>query len=1286
MTEVSLTPENHITPEESASTEKSTSERLADALSRPTIAALSLDWEKTLYLIIIFLAIISRFWALGDRVMSHDESLHTQFSYQYYHGDGYQHTPLMHGPFLFHITAVSYWLFGDSDFSARIPVAIFGIILVVLPYFLRSWLGRVGALFTSFIFLISPYVTYYSRYIRHDVYVIMWAMIIFIAIWYYFREQKDKYLWWFGGALALMFATKEVAFIYVAIFGSYLLIRLLAQMLPAPWFRDNLFKLRMPILVTLAGVILLGAGFIGQRVTTSAPETAETTATSEGFAADPNADQGTAPDVGAQGSLETVSRWGQIAGIAILSLGLFLGARSLRPQIDRYPEFDLAILFTALILPMVSPLLTTIVGWNPRDYTLNTCMLQGQESMNTLQVLVGRLGNAECWTSYLQSGIVRSGFFLILTLIIGILIGLWWNRRRFLIIAAIFYALFTILYTSMFTNLGGWTSGMIGSLGYWLEQQAVQRGSQPWFYYFIVVPIYEFLPLIFSFLAVRQWTRQQKTHQIIGYWVMLLLVGLFGYSLTNWIYRGTVGDPFSAQEATVLPGLIITLLVLAVGLVYWFVRRRLQLIQEYDLTRGVSELFNPQSLLEFVPFLTWWLLLTWLAYSYAGEKMPWLSFHFVIPMGMLTGWYFNEKLARQAIKDLFSRDVILVIGLTLLLIIALTLVFGPLFLGELELGSQAVSSLTGIGRFLGSILLAGLVYFIWQRYYRRLSKSMRNVSFVLSVFILLSILTIRFTTMSSFTNADYTTEFMVYAHGAPATKNVVMDQLDELSMRLNGDKSIKVAFDNDSSWPFTWYLRDYPNRVFFGENPSQSLNESPVIIVGNQNWDKVEPYLGNNYQTTQATFLWWPMEEYRKINWNAILGDPNTPPEQRRGLLNPNVRQALWDIFFYRDYQKYGETFGGVYTAGEWPLRHELRMYVRNDALPTMWDYGIGALSAGGFEDPYAEGEITAIPSLVLNSSGVAGAELGSLSAPRNLAVGPDGRIYVADSGNGRIQVFEADGAPLSAWGTFGSDPGQFNEPWSLAVDESHVYVADTWNHRIQKFTLDGELVDTFGSSGGPTEGFDGLGLFFGPRSIVLLGDDRILVTDTGNHRMQVLDKAGVFLQQIGSFGNQLGQMNEPVGIAQGPDGSIFLADTWNGRIQQFMPELFAINEWPVTAWEGTSINNKPYTAVDSAGRVYVTDPEGYRVLIFDAAGNYIGRFGSFGADSANFGLPNGIAIDAQDNVYIADAGNNRILKFAPIFGPAINFDQEAIFPTDAASDDENAPLQEENDGSGSSK
>jgi 4-amino-4-deoxy-L-arabinose transferase-like glycosyltransferase len=103
-----------------------------------------LDWEKGLYILFILLAIITRFYDLGHRVVSHDESLHTHYSYAYYAGNGYEHTPMMHGPSLFHATALSYWLFGADDFSARIPVALLGIFLVFMPYLLRDWIGRPG--------------------------------------------------------------------------------------------------------------------------------------------------------------------------------------------------------------------------------------------------------------------------------------------------------------------------------------------------------------------------------------------------------------------------------------------------------------------------------------------------------------------------------------------------------------------------------------------------------------------------------------------------------------------------------------------------------------------------------------------------------------------------------------------------------------------------------------------------------------------------------------------------------------------------------------------------------------------------------------------------------------------------------------------------------------------------------------------------------------------------------------------------------------------------------------
>ena len=95
-------------------------------------------WEIIVYTLIILLTSALRLWDLGFRAVGYDESLHAFYSYNLYQGEGFQHTPLMHGPFQFHGIALFFLLLGDNDYTFRVLHAVFGIGLVMLPILFRD--------------------------------------------------------------------------------------------------------------------------------------------------------------------------------------------------------------------------------------------------------------------------------------------------------------------------------------------------------------------------------------------------------------------------------------------------------------------------------------------------------------------------------------------------------------------------------------------------------------------------------------------------------------------------------------------------------------------------------------------------------------------------------------------------------------------------------------------------------------------------------------------------------------------------------------------------------------------------------------------------------------------------------------------------------------------------------------------------------------------------------------------------------------------------------------------
>src|SRR5438034_85315 len=194
-----------------------TAARTRDTFSTLTLR-LPLTWEAAAYGVLIACAFGFRLWDLGSRAMHHDESLHSYYAYQILQGHGYEHSPVLHGPFQFFGTALTFFLTGGaSDTSARILPALFGGVLVLLPLALRSHLGRLGALLTSALIAFSPALLYYSRFAREDIYAAVFSLGIVICIWRYVEEQKPCYLYISAALLALSFATKETTFVFAAI-------------------------------------------------------------------------------------------------------------------------------------------------------------------------------------------------------------------------------------------------------------------------------------------------------------------------------------------------------------------------------------------------------------------------------------------------------------------------------------------------------------------------------------------------------------------------------------------------------------------------------------------------------------------------------------------------------------------------------------------------------------------------------------------------------------------------------------------------------------------------------------------------------------------------------------------------------------------------------------------------------------------------------------------------------------------------------------------------------------
>ncbi|MCL5886980.1 MAG: 6-bladed beta-propeller [Actinobacteria bacterium] len=287
-------------------------------------------------------------------------------------------------------------------------------------------------------------------------------------------------------------------------------------------------------------------------------------------------------------------------------------------------------------------------------------------------------------------------------------------------------------------------------------------------------------------------------------------------------------------------------------------------------------------------------------------------------------------------------------------------------------------------------------------------------------------------------------------------------------------------------------------------------------------------------------------------------------------------------------------------------------------------------------------------------------------SRPLGAAIDDQGRIYVADTGNDRVCVFDSEGNFLFEFGGRGVakpapgimatwEPGRMNSPAGIDVDENgDIYVADFRNDQIQVFDSEGNFLrrfpDPLEKVGRGASGYGGTGIAVIGIDVV---DGHVYATDS--YQVVVFTTEGEFVRQFGRPGTAPGEMDRPNGLAVAADGTIYLADSNNNRVSALAHD--GTSRWvagtPVFDLD-EQIDNEfglpRDTAISADNTILVIDAFRFEIVELDRSGNVLNRFGERGTEPGGFNFPNAIDVH-EDRVLVTDKGNNRV-QLVEIVGP----------------------------------
>lgn len=346
----------------------------------------------------------------------------------------------------------------------------------------------------------------------------------------------------------------------------------------------------------------------------------------------------------------------------------------------------------------------------------------------------------------------------------------------------------------------------------------------------------------------------------------------------------------------------------------------------------------------------------------------------------------------------------------------------------------------------------------------------------------------------------------------------------------------------------------------------------------------------------------------------------------------------------------------------------------------TKYHYRIVAVSAGGTTKS-GDGSFSTASKVHLRNFGRSGESAQLLAQPMGTAVNAAGDTWVADTGDNRIVEYAPNGEVLDACGRLGSGTPerqgtdiQFNEPVGIALQPrgEAMWVLDRGNDRVQLLFPRSQgagcsFWTSFGYKGSePGRLLEPTAIVFGhePGHWASEGPGEILVTDTGNNRVEVfsaatsLPAAGAYLGKFGVKGSAEGQWERPTGIAADPTepGTYYVVDPVNDHIDKIHVTEAETEAFPRyvsrfgsrTGYGGFFTTPSGIASDPSTGDLFVTDTGSDTVQEFLPNGTHVGSFGARGGSSTSVEDPSGISFDSEGDAYVADQGNSRVSVWGP--------------------------------------